>query len=90
MTQLALVENCPPYRGMSEITPDLRAFGPMSTCPVCKNAWVQTCVTVDPETHAVAFVLLDGVCLECGALYRIATQADQIPRELPDVEEDEQ
>lgn len=83
------ITNLPPFRGADEIRIDHRAVGPAARCPVCENAWAQTVVTLDQETYQLSLVLLDVVCFECGALFRLATESDRIPREWPAPEVDE-
>lgn len=77
------IKNVVPYRGTDEITADYRTAGPFPNCPVCECAWAQTVLTVDQQDFQLALVLIDVVCFECGAMYRLAMQDDVVLREWP-------
>ena len=68
---------------------------PESACPECGDNKFSTWITIDPDDYEIQMYGTDGLCMECGTLYTIATPPDhpdeiemQIDTEIEEEEED--
>ena len=73
----------------SEPVPEYTFGGPVTECPACTCEWFLTPIMLDRDTQFPGLIGLDVACYSCGALCKLATPLDDIPREMEEVEYDD-